>query len=146
MNADGDHVEEGDSFGCKVTLDITKPEVCVVSNGIGGNTSQKDDGKIGGEKWLTKPGTIPQRKLSTKNKHYTVLSLNLLDGRPLMCVVIMAGENPKAEVETGIDVFAEGLGSVGDDDYFEKNTGKDKKYTCVPTCTMRGVKVPCLMR
>jgi len=36
MNADGDHAEEGDSFGCKVTLDITKR---VVTDEIDGNTS-----------------------------------------------------------------------------------------------------------
>jgi len=112
MNADGDHVEEGDSFGCKVPLDVTKSELCVVADEVGGNTSQKDDGKMGGEKCLTKPGIILQRKISNKNKYYTVLGINLLEGRYLMCVVIMAGENPKVEVETGIDVFTEAVGSV----------------------------------
>ena len=146
MNAKGEHVEEGDAFGCKVTLDITKPEMCVVADEVGGNTSQKDDGKIGGERWLCSPGTIPQRKISTKNKHYTTLGLTLLNGHPLMCVVIMAGEKPKAEVETGIDVFAEAVGNVDDDDYFERNTGKGKKYPCGPTCEVRGVTVPCLVR
>ena len=146
MNAEGEVVEEGDAYGCKVTLDITKPEMCVVADEVGGNTSQKDDGKIGGERWLCSPGTIPQRKISTKNKHYTTLGLTLLDGRPLMCVVIMSGEHPKAEVETGIDVFAEAVGDVEDDDYFEKNTGKGKKYPCGPTCDVRGVTVPCLVR
>jgi len=63
-----------------------------------------------------------------------------------MCVVIMAGERPKAEVETGIDRFATAIGSVNDDDYFEKNTGKGKKFPCGPTCTVRGVKVPTLAR
>ena len=101
---------------------------------VGGDTLQKDDGKIGGERWLCSPGTISQRKISTKNEHYTTLGLTLLDGRPLMCMVIMTGENPKAEVETGIDVFAEAVGHVYDNDYFEKNTGKGKKYPCRPTC------------
>ena len=116
MNAKGEHVEEGDAFGCKVTLDITKPEMCVVADEVGGNTSQKDDGKIEGERWLCSPGTIPQRKISTTKKHYTTLGLTLLNGHPLMCVVIMAGEKPKAKVETGIDVFAEAVGNVDDDD------------------------------
>ena len=100
--------------------------MCIVADEVGGNTSQKDDGKIGGERWLTELGTIPQRKISTKNKHYTVLGLTLLNGKPLMCVVIMAGERPKAEVEAGIDMFATAIGSVNDDDYFEKNTGEGK--------------------
>jgi len=64
----------------------------------------------------------------------------------LMCVVIMAGERPKAEVETAIDMFATAIGSVNDDDYFEKNTGKGKKILYGPTCTVRGVEVPSLVR
>ena len=120
--------------------------MCVVADEVGGNTSQKDDGKIGGERWLCELGTIPQRKISTKNKHYTVLGLTLLNGQPLMCVVIMAGERPKAQVESGIDFFADAIGSVNDDDYFEKNTGEGKKFPCGPTCTVGGIKVPTLVR
>jgi len=63
MDADGNHVEEDDLFGCKVTCDITKPDICVVADEVGRNTSQKDDGNMGGERWLTEPGTIPQRKI-----------------------------------------------------------------------------------
>lgn len=66
MNAKGEHVEEGNAFGFKVTLDITKPEICVVADEVGGNTSQKDDGKIECKRWLCSPGTTPQRKISNK--------------------------------------------------------------------------------
>ena len=52
---------------------------------------QKDDGLAGGELLLTEKGSIAQRKISTKNKHYTVLGLTMLTGHPIMCVVIMAG-------------------------------------------------------
>ena len=50
---------------------------------------------------------------------------------------------PKAKVGTGIDVFTEAVGTVDNDGYFEKNTGKGKKYPCSPTCEIRGVTVPC---
>mmetsp|Transcript_25328 Transcript_25328/g.29834 ORF Transcript_25328/g.29834 Transcript_25328/m.29834 type:complete len:143 (+) Transcript_25328:1172-1600(+) len=70
----------------------------------------------------------------------------MLTGDPLMCVVIMAGERPKAEVETGIDMFAETIGSIDDDDYFLKNSGKGKKFPGGPTCMVHGIKVPCLVR
>ena len=146
MEADGNHVEEGNATGCKVNIEIVKPEMCIVADEVGGNTLQKDGGKIGGEKWLTETGTIPQRKISTKNKHYTVLGLTLLSGDSFMCVVIMAGERPKAEVQSGIDMFVTAEGNVTDDDYFEKNTGPGKKILCGPTCTVRGVKVPTLVR
>ena len=82
MDAEGNHVDEGDAAGCKVNIDIIKPEMCIVADEVGGNTSQKDDGKIGVERWLTELGTIPQRKISTKNKHYMVLGLTLLNGKP----------------------------------------------------------------
>ena len=83
----------------KVTIDITKPEMCVVADEVGGNTSQKGDGLVGDELMLIKPGQVAQRNITTKDKHYTLLGLILLTGEPLMCVVIMAGDNPKPEVK-----------------------------------------------
>ena len=62
-----------------------------------------------------------------------------------MCVVIMAEENPKAEVEIGIDVFVEVVGTVDDDDFFKKNTSKGKKYPCGPTCDVHCVTISCLV-
>ena len=114
MNANCDVVEEDDAWGCKVTIDITKPEMCVVADEVGGNTSQRGDGLVGGQLLLTEPGQVGQRKISTKNKHYTLLGLTLLTGRPLMCVVIMAGDKPKPEVETKIDIFADQIGASTD--------------------------------
>lgn len=90
LDAEGNHVEECITAGYKVNIEIIKPEMCIVAAEVGGNTSQKDDGKIGGERWLTEISIIPQRKISTRNKHYTVLGTTLLDGKSLMCIVIMA--------------------------------------------------------
>ena len=44
MNGDGDVVDEQDALGCKVSSDITKPEMCLVADEVGGNTSKKGDG------------------------------------------------------------------------------------------------------
>ena len=66
MDAEGNHVAESDAYICKVNIDITWLEMCVVADKVGGNNSQKDDGKIGGEQWLTEIGTIPQQKISIK--------------------------------------------------------------------------------
>ena len=49
MNAKYKHVEDGDAFEYKVTLDITNPEMCVVADELGGNSLQKDNGGIGSE-------------------------------------------------------------------------------------------------
>ena len=58
----------------------------------------------------------------------------------------MAGDQPKAEVETGIDVFVEAVGRVDVDDFIEKNIGKGGNYPCGPTCEVRSVTVSCLMQ
>jgi len=146
MNTNGDIVEEGDACGCKVTIDITKPDVCVVADEVGGNTSQKGDGLVGGQLLMTEPGQVGQRKISTKDKHYTLLGLTLLTWRPLMCVVIMAGDKPKPEVETGIDIFADQIGASTDRDYIKNNTGKGRKFPGGPTCIINGKEVPCFVR
>ena len=89
---------------------------------------------------------VPQQKSSNKDKHWTLLGLTSLAGDPVMCVVIFAGERRTPIYETGMDVFAEKIGEVTDDDYFLKNTGKDKRYPGGPTCTFQGKEVPCLTR
>ena len=91
MNDDGVVVCEADSTGCKVTHDLTHPEMCIVMDEVGGNINQKGDGNKGGEKYITGKGMVPQLKSNAKDKHYTVLGLTALSGDPVMCVVIFAG-------------------------------------------------------
>lgn len=58
---------------------------------VGGNISQTGDGAMGGELFLCEKSKTPQQKISTKDKHYTVLGLTNLEGKAEMCVVIFAG-------------------------------------------------------
>ena len=87
---------------------------------VGGNTNQKGDGQVGGELQMCERGTVPQRKINTKDRHYTVLGLTTLAGKPVMCVVIFAGETPCTLVETGLDLDAATEGHPDDADFFEK--------------------------
>ena len=146
MDAKGNLVDEGDTYGYKVTHDIVKPEMCVVASEVSGNTSQKDDGLVGCELLFTERGSIAQRKISTKNKLYTLLGLTLLSGDPRMCVLIMAGDRLRTEVETGIDMFAKTIGNINEDDYFLKNSKKGKRFPGSPTCVVKGIEVPRLVR
>ena len=43
-----------------------------------------------------------------------------------------------------MDIFAEQEGEVSDDDYFKKNSGKNKRYPGGSTCIFQGIEVPCL--
>ena len=124
---DGNPCLEKDAFGCKVTHNLTHPEMCVVMDEVGGNTSQKGDGHIGGELLVCAKGMIPKKKVNTKDKHFTVLGLTALNGDAIMCVVIFAGIREQAVVDTGMDVFAQQEGEVSDDDFFINNSGKNKK-------------------
>ena len=45
-----------------------------------------------------------------------------------MCVAIFAGKRRNTLYETGMDIFAEKIGDATDDDYFYKNTGREKRY------------------
>ena len=146
MNNDGVEVCEDDSTGCKVTHDLTHPEMCIVMDEVGGNISQKGDGNKGGERYITGKGMVPQLKSNSKDKHYTVLGLTAISGDPVMCVVIFTGTRENRLWETGIDAFAETEGRVSDADYFEKNSGKNKRFPGGPTCTCQGKEVPCLTR
>lgn len=146
MNNDGVEVSEENSTGCKVTRDLKHPKICIMMDEVGGNISQNGDGSKGGERYVTGKGMVPQLKSNAKDKHYTLLELTTLSGDPVKCVVIFAGVRENRLWETGIDVFAETEGDVSDADYFQKNSGKNKRFHGGPTCTFQGKEVPCLTR
>ena len=146
QDASGAAVAEEDAFGCRVTHDLQYPEMCIVMDEVGGNTSQKGDGNNGGELHMCGVSMTPQQKASTKDKHFTLLGLTALNGDPVMCVVIFAGKRETKLYETGMDIFAEQIGEVGDEDFFEKNSGKGRRYPGGPTCSFQGKTVPCLTR
>ena len=106
MDREGEIVGEEHAFGCKVTHRIIHPEMVIVFDELGGNISQKGDGHVGGQLLLCEKGETPQIKVSTRDKHYTVLGLTSLTGHPVMCVIIFTGKKPNALWETGLDLEA----------------------------------------
>ena len=118
MNRSGEEVQEADAFGCKVTHDIVCPDYCIVLDEVGGNTNQKGDGNVGGELMLCERGKTPQKKISTKDKHYTVLAPTALNGEVIMCCIIFTGTRPQVLYETGLDLSVEMIGNVSDSDFF----------------------------
>ena len=113
---------------------------------VGGNTNQKGDGQVGGELQMCELGKVPQRKINTKDKHYTVLGLTTISGKPVMCIIIFSGEQPSTIVETGLDLEAETFGDPNGADFFENNSGPGKRFPGGPTCNFKGVDIPCLCR
>lgn len=85
MNEKGEEVEEKDAVGCKVTIDITQPEYCIVADEVGGDTCQLDDGHVGRERMVCEAQTIA----NSKAQHFTVLGLTLLTGEPLLLWMVL---------------------------------------------------------
>ena len=132
-----------DAFGCKVTHQIIHPEYVIVFDELGGNTSQKGDGNVGGQLMLCERGKTPQLKISTRDKHYTMMGLTSINGKPVMCVVIFAGKCPNVLCETGLDLHAPTVGEPSDPEFFEQNSVPGKRFPCGPTCEYLGNQVPC---
>ena len=125
-------------MGYKVTHEIKHPEMCVVMDKVGGNTSQKGDWHIGGKLLVCGKVKVPQQRVNHKDKHWTLIKLTTLSGDPIMRVIIFAGKRYNPLYETGMNIFAEQVGEVSDDDYFEQNSGPNKQYPGDPTCVFQG--------
>jgi len=128
VNRAGNIVEEGHALGCKVTHDITRPDICVDGDNLGGNIRMKGNGHSGGALLLCKSGTIPQQNVSTRDKNFTLLPLTLLTGELLMCVLIIAGFKPSAATKMGIDPCEEMVDQHGDMNFCENNYGKGNYF------------------
>ena len=144
MDKSGEEVDEDDFFDCKVTRMITRPDMCLVVDEVGGNTNQKGDGNVGGELQLCESEKTPQQQINIKYKHYILLGLTVLTGKPVMCVVIFSSTKEHVIVETGLDLSTPIFGSPADADFFEKNSGKGKRFPGGPTCEFKGNTIPCL--
>ena len=126
---------------------LKHPEMCLVVDEVGSNSSQRGDGHIGGQKYQCENGMVPQIKASHSNeRHFTTLGFTNLRGEPVLCLVIIAGMREMYEIETGIDVEADAIGDPTDPDYFEKNRGKGRIYPMGPECVYKGKTIPCLVR
>ena len=77
VNRDGEECQHIEAFGCEVTHRIKHPDICIVDDEVGGNSSQKNDGHIF--------NFTLQSKTSTKDKLFTLMGLTTLPGKPLTC-------------------------------------------------------------
>ena len=134
------------SYGRKITHQLRYPKMCLVFDETGCNTSQEKDGRRGNEKFLCARGSTPEKRIATKSNHFTVIGITLLDGTPVMCVVIFAATILRGHEATGYDQFAEHVGHADDADFIAKNSGKGKLFPGGPTCTVDRKEFPTLVR
>ena len=94
---------EDDGYGMTVTYKITRPNVCLVMDEYDCNLSQERDSIVKGELYLIGIGQKAHESRSNKHIHFTIIGVTLLNGHPLMCVIIITGKTHNVLVELGVD-------------------------------------------
>ncbi len=107
---------------------------------FGSNTSQTQDGNVGGEKFLCTKQGRPQMHPAMKDAHLTLLGFTSTNGDPIMCTLIFAAMGMQDEWILGFDPFVEWIGGEND---LHENMGEGKAYPMGPDCTFNGKKIPC---
>ena len=146
MNKEGQSVsrDDNDRIGMKVTIDIIRPDLCLLADEVGCNTCQKGDGHVGGKRLVCQKGCVPYKVTGKKDKHFTVMGFTNLAGEPILCVILITGKEDNFLVRTGIvdDDEVEVIGTPDDPDFVLKNTGEGKKFPGGPSCMYKGKEIP----
>lgn len=149
MDIDGNEVDsESEAVGCKVQVELTHPDMALVLDEVGCNTSQECDNAIGGKLFLTGKNDQPYRSVSSRHSHFTVLGVTALSGEPVLCVVIISGKKADIPVATGVDwkAFTSNLHADFDDGdeikFLKNHRGSGNIFPEGPVCQFRGKKVP----
>lgn len=155
MNRNGDIVrDENNGFGFNVPIKITRPDMGLLLDECGCNLSQEYDNNYGRELYVTGKNDKAYHSISTKYHHFTVIGVTLLDGNPLMCVVIVTGKTHDVLVELGVDMDALARtdisfentvdGRVSDEllRLLKENCGEGELFPGLPSCIFKGVRIP----
>jgi len=119
---------------------LLHPEKLLFVDEVGNNTSQANDGNVGGEKFLCFAGGRPQQRANMKDAHFTVLGFTAATGEPVMCCIIFACKELEPMMVQGLDPFATWEGDELD---IEKKSGPGKRHPHGPQCIYNGITVPC---
>ena len=74
VGEDGEKVEsEVDAVGMKVKIEITHPQWILFGDEVGTDLSQKEDGHVGGQKFVVSKGSRANVKSSHKDGRFTAI-------------------------------------------------------------------------
>jgi hypothetical protein len=126
--------------GRKTKYLLTRPEFVLFVDEVGCNTSQKNDGNNGGQKFIIQDGQRALLRSSFGDCHFTVLGFTNASGDPVLAVIIMASTEINAKCIMGIQPWAEVVGDPMVD--IEANShGPNKFYPYGPTCFLNGKEI-----
>lgn len=144
VNDKGERVDnEEEAVGCKVTIELTHPQMVLFGDEVGTDVCQEDDGHVGGQTFVVPKRTRAELKSSTKTSRWTSIGLTAATGEPVMSVIIFAAEKIDARIKLGFDLRAENPYDENLD--WEHQKGPGKAFPGAPTCTFRGKKIPPLV-
>ena len=89
----GNKYSESDKrCGLQVKIRLTHPEWLLFGDEVGTELNQKDDGNVGGQKYLSLKNTRAKVKSSNTDGRFTVIGLTAASGDVVNCVIIFAAE------------------------------------------------------
>ena len=105
VNCEGERVDkQKESVGLKVNIEITHPEWIIFGDEVGTDINMKDDGNVGGQKFVGSNKNRIKRTASHKSGRFTVIGLTAATGTPIMCICIFAAEELTFDQRMGHDI------------------------------------------
>ena len=108
---------------------------------VGDIMSQKNDGNVGGQKFLVQNDQRALIQFSYTDSHFTVLGFTTASGKPVCCVNILLSSEVEAKHVMGLQPWAEVMGELATNSA-ENLGGIDKYCPFGPNCTYLGIKIP----
>ena len=134
VNENGETVNCSEGVGLKVKVQITHPEWLIFGDEVGTDISQKNDGSVGGQLFITTKGTRGNVKSSHTDGRFTLIGLTAASGDAVMAIMIFTGEELSFEQRMGHDIRV----NFDENKTITDNSGPGKTFPGGPTCLFRG--------
>jgi hypothetical protein len=144
----GNTVSEHDPtrYGRNTKFKLTHPRPVIFVYEVVENTSQKQDGHIGGHKLIVARGTRSQERSSYSDFHVTILGFTAVSGEPVIYAVIVATKRLTATKDSGFNPLSTAMdepGTLAENSGEEKyKWGNERLFPMGPRCIFHGKEVP----
>ena len=81
-------VDKSSQFGLVQSITISSTHYILFAEESGFSTSQKKDGRVGGQKLVVERGTVSQTRASITDQKFTMLPFTSASGEAVCCTVI----------------------------------------------------------
>lgn len=139
-------------YGKPTQYKITHPEMILFVDECGSNTNQKNDGQVGGQKFIFSKGGDNTGTLgSNTDLHFTVLCFNNALGEPVLCAIVLKSKKSVSEIPLtwlfGIDITKKINGDENGNqlDFFLLNSKPGGAMSGGPDCFYNGNRIPCFV-